>query len=185
MQEPQEALARAAAGDEAAWREIVSKYQRLIYATIRSFRLSTHDAQDVFQEAFLRLHRHSSRLRDARALTRWLIVTTRHLCLDHLAGQRAAQRAAQGAEQEFAHPALDLIVRLERAQRLRDALGQLNPRCQELLQILFYEQDQPDYGAAAARLGMPLGSVGPTRARCLEELLRQLRRQGDLDGGGT
>lgn len=182
MEDPQDTLERAAAGDETAWRAIVSQYQRLVYATIRSFRISPDDAQDVFQEAFLRLHRHSSRLRDSRALTRWIIVTTRHLCIDHLASQRRSQRVPAGAEPEFEPADEDSIPRLEMAQRVRESLGDLDLRCRDLLHLLFFEQERPDYRAAAARFGVPVGSIGPTRARCLEQLLRHVRRREALAG---
>ena len=183
MLEPRDTLGRAAAGDETAWRDIVAQYQRLVYATIRSFRIPADDAQDIFQEAFLRLHRHSQRLRDPRALTRWIIVTTRHLCLDHLARERRTPGATWVADPDAVDPGDASILRLERAQRLRESLAGLDPRCRELLQLLFFEQERPDYQAASARLGMPVGSIGPTRARCLEHLLQMVRRREADDGG--
>ena len=172
-------LRRASEGDGAAWSEIVAHYQRLVYATIRSFRVPSEDAEDLFQETFLRLHRHAAGLRDSRALTRWLVVTSRHLCLDHLERSRvrAQTEHAQAPTPSEGTPLTDVLL-LERAQWIREAILELPPRCRELLWMLYFEQESPDYEAAARALGMPLGSVGPTRMRCLEHLLRLLRKRG-------
>lgn len=172
-------LRRASEGDDTAWREIVSHYQRLVYATIRSFRVPSEDAEDLFQETFLRLHRHASGLRDSRALTRWLVVTARHLCLDHLERDRLRYQNERtpdpsGPEET---PLIEM-VQLERAQWIREAILELPPRCRDLLWMLYFEQERPDYEAVSRALGMPLGSVGPTRLRCLEHLLRILRTRG-------
>ena len=172
-------LRRAAAGDDAAWREIVTHYQRLVYATIRTFRVPPGDAEDLFQEAFLRLYRHATGLRDSQALTRWLVVTTRNLCLDHLDRARSRHQVELNAETVVPGPlALSDMIHLERAQLVREAIGELPERCRDLLWMLYFDQERPDYEAAARAFGMPLGSIGPTRSRCLEQLLRVLRRRG-------
>jgi len=172
-------LRRAAAGDDAAWREIVGHYQRLVHATIRSFRVTPSDAEDLFQETFLRLYRHATGLRDSRALTRWLIVTARNLCLDHVARQRSRPTETLDAETLAvdAKPLTEMI-HLERAQAVREAIQAMPERCRDLLWMLYFEHERPDYEAAARAFNMPLGSVGPTRMRCLEHLLRELRRRG-------
>lgn len=172
-------LRRAAAGDDAAWREIVGHYQRLVHATIRSFRVTPSDAEDLFQETFLRLYRHAAWLRDSRALTRWLIVTARNLCLDHIARTRVRAQEELGEETVAVAPApLTDMIHLERAQAVREEIQELPERCRELLWLLYFTQERPDYEAAARAFQMPLGSVGPTRMRCLEQLLRRLRRRG-------
>lgn len=171
-------LRRATAGEESAWRTIVEHYQRLVYATIRSFRI-TSDAEDLFQEAFLRLYHHLAGLRDSQALTRWLMVTTRNLCIDHLDRCRVRSQVSLEAQTLAVDPApLSHLIQIERAQLLREAIQELPERCRDLLWKLYFEQDGRDYHAAARAFGMPLGSVGPTRARCLEELLRIVRRKG-------
>ena len=172
-------LRRAAAGDDAAWREIVGQYQRLIHATIRSFRIAPSDAEDLFQETFLRLYRHAPGLRDSRALTRWLIVTVRNLCLDHLARLRVRPQEELNEETPALEPTpLAEMIHLERAQVVREELQMMPERCRDLLWMLYFQQERPDFEGAAAAFGMPLGSVGPTRMRCLEQLLRRLRRRG-------
>jgi RNA polymerase sigma factor (sigma-70 family) len=172
-------LRRASEGDDAAWREIVSHYQRLVYATIRSFRVPSEEAEDLFQETFLRLHRHAAGLRDSKALTRWLVVTARHLCLDHLERTRVRSQTDLAPDPIVSEGTpLTEILHLERAQWIREAIGELPLRCRDLLWMLYFEQESPDYEEASRVLGMPLGSVGPTRMRCLEHLLRILRSRG-------
>jgi len=172
-------LRRASEGDDAAWREVVSHYQRLVYATIRSFRVTPGDAEDLFQETFLRLHRHASGLRDSRALTRWLVVTARHLCLDHLERTKVRSQVETTPEPGSSEETpLSEILLLERAQWIREGIRELPPRCRDLLWMLYFEQESPDYEAAARAFGMPVGSIGPTRMRCLEHLLRILRTRG-------
>lgn len=172
-------LRRAAAGDDAAWREMVARYERLVHATVRSFRVAPGDAEDLFQETFLRLYRHAGSLRDSRALTRWLIVTARNLCLDYLARKRSHAEVELSNDTAMIEPMpLADMIHLERAQMVREAIQELPERCRDLLWKLYFEQDGPDYQAAAKAFGMPVGSVGPTRMRCLEHMLRILRKRG-------
>jgi RNA polymerase sigma factor (sigma-70 family) len=181
MEDRDDLMARATSGDEEAWRELVGRYQRLVFATIRTFRIDADDAEDVFQEAFIRLHRHAGRLRDSQALARWLIVTTRRLSLDCLSRRRTATRLEGADEIPADDPADDELLVVERAHRVREALSDLSPRCRDLLHLLYFEQERPDYRQAASRFGMPIGSVGPTRARCLEQLLKRLQSKDSLD----
>jgi len=176
MTDAAELLERAARGDEAAWREIVARYQRLVYATVRGFRLEPDDAEDVFQETFLRLHRHAGRLRNPNGLARWLVQTTHRLCLDHL--QRRRVRGETTLTDQLRDPALDVSEhheRLQRAQHVREALAELPPRCRALLDQLYFQPERLDYREIGRRLDMPVGSIGPTRARCLEALMGRLR----------
>jgi RNA polymerase sigma factor (sigma-70 family) len=174
-----ELIERAARNDEDAWRELVARYQRLVYATIRGFRLPADDAEDVFQETFVRLHRHASRLRNPDGVARWIVQTTHRLCLDHL--QRTRVRAESPIADDPADPtpgASESHERLLRAQQVREALATLNPRCRALLEQLYFEVESPEYREIASRLSMPIGSIGPTRARCLQALLTALGHDG-------
>ncbi|HET9328248.1 MAG TPA: sigma-70 family RNA polymerase sigma factor [Candidatus Eisenbacteria bacterium] len=182
MTEREGLLARAVAGEESAWRDLVARYQALVHSVIRAHRIAASDGEDLFQETFLRLHRHAGRIEDPRALTRWLMVTARHLCLDHLARRRRESLTAEPPDLPDPGPELEAVLeRMERAQEVREALATLSPRCRELLRALYYEREEPDYRQVAGQLGMPVGSVGPTRMRCLERLLEALdsrRRKG-------
>ena len=182
MSENEGLLARAVAGEETAWRDLVARYQALVHSVIRAHRIPSADGEDLFQETFLRLHRHAHRIEDPRALTRWLMVTARHLCLDHLARRGRESVSADPPEVPDPSPDLEVMLeRMERAQEVRDALATLSSRCQSLLRALYYEREEPDYRQVAGQLRMPVGSVGPTRMRCLERLLEALdsrRRRG-------
>jgi len=184
MIEPRELLARASAGDEAAWRELVARYQALVFQVIRAHRIEAQAGEDLFQEVFLRLHRHAHRIQDPDALTRWIAVTARNVCLDYL--ERLARERGRPIDADAPDPspgADDVLDRSEEAQQVREALAGLPDRCRELLHILYFETDEPDYRRAAERLGMPLGSVGPTRQRCLERLLDLLAQRGTMYSG--
>jgi len=177
-------LARAAAGEESAWRDLVARYQALVHSVVRAHRIGAADGEDLFQEVFLRLHRHAHRIQDPRALTRWVAVTTRHLCLDHIARHRRERLDAEPPEMEDPAPDLQATLeRLELAQEMREAIAGLSARCQELLKALYYETDSPDYRRVAERLRMPVGSIGPTRGRCLERLLEALDQRHRQGGG--
>jgi RNA polymerase sigma factor (sigma-70 family) len=183
---PEHVFTRASAGDETAWREIVLRYQRLVYATIRETGIVGDDAEDVFQEAFVRLHANLERIEDPSRTAKWLTIVTRRLCLD----VSDRHRRARGLPADVLDPESDeapdeAVLRLERQHAVRDALGELDPRCRRLLGLLYHEQREPDYADAARQLGIPVGSVGPTRGRCLEKLLRRLRLRGFFTGGET
>lgn len=175
MSDATELLERVARGDEQAWREVVARYQRLVYATIRSFRFDGDEAADVFQETFVRLHRHAGRLRNPQGLARWLVQTTYRLCLDHRDRRRV--RGEDPISDDLADGApgmLERLERMQRAQQVREALATLSPRCRELLEQLYFQPEPLEYKVIGERLGMPIGSIGPTRARCFEALLRRL-----------
>ena len=175
MTDATELLERIARGDEQAWREVVARYQRLVYATVRGFRLDADDAADVFQETFVRLHRHAGRLRNPNGLARWLVQTAHRLCLDQRERRRVRSEGPLPDDLTDAAPSMvDRLERLQRAQRVREVLGTLSPRCRELLEQLYFQPEPVEYKLVSERLGMPIGSIGPTRARCLETLLRRL-----------
>lgn len=182
MREPEALLELAKAGDQGAWRELVAHYRRLVHSVIRHHRIPESDAEDLFQEVFVRLYRYADRIREPRALTRWVTVTTRYLCLDAIARRRTAERGAHRVPvPQSPSSALEDILRLEQAHEVRSAMARLPAPCRALLEQLFFHGDRPDYAAVAAALGMPVGSIGPTRARCLERLMRLLSRPGQED----
>ncbi|WP_327038244.1 sigma-70 family RNA polymerase sigma factor [Micromonospora maris] len=172
-----ELVVAAAGGDESAWAELVRRYTPLVYSVIRSHDLAGADAADVNQTVWLRLVEQLGRLRDPEALAAWLAVTTRRECyrMSRL-GRRTrpvdpsddALEAHHGNWANVAAPDEDLL-RAERRQALRESFAQLPPRCQELLALL--TADPPlSYRQIADRLGVPVGSIGPTQARCLRRL---------------
>jgi RNA polymerase sigma factor (sigma-70 family) len=167
-------VASALAGDAGAWNDLVDRYLPLVTAVIRRYRLSASDADDVNQTVWLRLVEHLDGLREPRALPGWLATTARHEALG-LIRRRSRDLPVDPATAAFegdgaGAPELDDdLVRDLRAQALRDALEDLPPKRRELLLLLLADPPVP-YEEISARLGIPKGSIGPTRARALEQL---------------
>jgi RNA polymerase sigma factor (sigma-70 family) len=185
----------AARGDQDAWNALVEQYTPLVLSVIRTYRLSNEDAADVNQTLWLRLVEHLGRIRDPQALPMWIITTTRNECMKVL---RARQRTRTvdphtGLDVEDVDgPELDeALLAAERRQVLREGFAQLGPGCRTLLTLLLSEPPL-SYDEISARIGMPRGSIGPTRSRCLDKLRRsrpvvtflQAVRDPDARGGG-
>ncbi|MGH9119045.1 MAG: RNA polymerase sigma factor [Acidimicrobiales bacterium] len=178
-------LVRAAAGgDQSAWRALVARFAALVWAVTRSFSLESSDAADVSQVTWLRLVEHLDRLHDPDRVGAWLATTAKRECLAVIRRRgRAAIPASDGIVFEQAaadgpSPVKGLVA-AERDVVLWDALGALSERCQRLLRVLMADPPPP-YDAVSVALEMPIGSIGPTRARCLAHLRRHL-----ADGGIT
>ncbi|MEU4777712.1 sigma-70 family RNA polymerase sigma factor [Micromonospora sp. NPDC023633] len=172
-------VAAACSGDELAWGELVRRYTPLVLTVIRSYGLDQVDAADVNQTVWLRAVEHLGRLRESNALPAWLITTTRRECFRLLRLGRRTQPFDPYDDSVDGHVGASLLVdpvtpdedllRAERQQALREAFAQLPPRCRDLLTLLM--ADPPvSYREIGTRLGMPVGSVGPTQARCLHKL---------------
>jgi RNA polymerase sigma factor (sigma-70 family) len=187
---PVEALVAAAArGDEDAWAAIVDRYAPLVWGVVRQFRLEQADAADVNQTVWLRLVENLRLLREPAALPGWIARTTRNECLRVLrVGHRTAPFDPLDATpvQPFAgagsgDPAVDdRLLRAERQQAVREALADLPERCRFLFGLLLREPAL-SYEEIARRMGVPVGSVGPTRARCLDRLRRNPALAPHLD----
>ena len=167
------------AGDARAWEQLVERYGRLVAAIPRRMGMSSVDADDVFQDVFTLLLRHLESLRDEQRLAAWLITTTRRECWRRMRSARDLGHAELPEEMPAADPGLlEEIARGEREQGVRQAMARLDARCRDLLTALFLDASQPEYGAIARRLGMAVGSIGPTRARCFRKLDGFLREIG-------
>ncbi len=164
-------VVRAADGDQAAWSALVDTFGGLVWATARACRLDGPDAADVFQTTWLHLVESLDRIRDPERLAGWLATTAR----------RESLRVCRGSARLVACPdelpdtlsdRCDPDARLIAEQRtiaVRDALDRLAPRDRALLRMLATEP-APSYATIGAALGMPVGSIGPTRARALMRL---------------
>jgi RNA polymerase sigma factor (sigma-70 family) len=169
-------------GQEAAWEALISKYERLIYAICRRNNIIATEAEDIFGRVCMLLLQHLETLKDRTRLAAWLITTTNRECWhykNHLAGATSLSYPMQGDkgffrfESELAAQALlpeDEVLRLEMYQNLRESLLQLSPQCQKLLWHLFYDPTEPSYSQISDQLGLPVSSIGPNRARCLNKL---------------
>jgi RNA polymerase sigma-70 factor (ECF subfamily) len=149
-------------GDEAAWRELVDRFSRYVYAiAVQAFRLPPHDAEDVFQDVFARVYERLDSLRDDEALRPWIAQLTRRLCIDRI---RAGARE-QPAEEE---PAADVLGELEEAFDVHGALAGLPENCREILDRFFARDES--YRVIGAALSLPAGTIASRISRCLEKL---------------
>jgi RNA polymerase sigma factor (sigma-70 family) len=166
-------VSRAAAGNQDAWDRVVERYAPLVYSICTRYRLSKQDIEDVGQRVWLLLVKQIGQLREPAALPGWLATTTARECLRTL---RAAQRSGWLANSmPFSEDvAVDArILAAERDAALRAALAELPARCQQLLAMLI--SDPPhSYAEISAALGIPVGSIGPQRTRCLNHLRRSM-----------
>jgi RNA polymerase sigma factor (sigma-70 family) len=169
-----ELVRRAAAGDQEAWNGLVDRYIGLIWAVARSFRLDQADAADVNQIVWLRLVEQIDRLRQPDRVGSWLAAVARNECLRLLRRSgREVPSDDDGAELvDLVAEAPDApLLRRERDAELWRAFERLPARCQGLLRVLISDPS-PRYEEVASGLGLPIGSIGPTRARCLDRLRR-------------
>lgn len=166
-------VTRAAGGDQGAWDEIVERYAPLVWTICCRYRLSQHDTEDVVQTVWLLLVEQLGRLREPAALPGWLATTTSRECLRLVTAARKSQRLRSGlddAEQFVDDTVIDEEILLaERNAGLRAAFAELPPQCQRLLSMLMRDPPQ-SYADIHAALGIPVGSIGPQRARCLERM---------------
>ena len=169
-------VTRARNGDKQAWDTLVERYVPLIWSVCRRHRLGGADADDVGQSVWLRLVDQLDKIRDPAALPGWLATTTRRECgrvLRTARGPRATgyPLAAENMPDEQGVTAEQELLVAETHTALREAFRQLPPRCQQLITLLTEDPSMP-YAEISARLGIPVGSIGPTRRRCLDKLRR-------------
>ena len=174
-------VAAASRGDQGAWGELVERYAGLVRAVARSFRLPNADVADVFQTVWLRFAEHIDRLRDPERAGAWLASTARNECIRLV---RASGRVV--VTDDFEDRPGDLggvdqeLLRAERRSELRAAFPHLSEPCRRLFGA-FMTDPPPTYEEVSTRLGMPVGSIGPTRGRCLERLRRLLVASRTID----
>src|SRR5215470_725365 len=164
---------RAAVGDMAAWERLVEQYARLVWSITGEFKLVESDAADVAQTTWLRLLEHINRIQYPDRVGSWLASTARHECLRCLAARKRivlSQDEDDLMDTAANVPEIDeRLLADERAQTVRDAMSHLPRRWQRLLELLM--ADPPSsYTEISDELGIPVGSIGPTRGRCLARL---------------
>jgi RNA polymerase sigma factor (sigma-70 family) len=158
-------------GDRDAWGELVRRYSRYVYAiATQAYRLSSHDAEDVFQEVFARTYEHLDRLRDPAAIRPWLAQLTRRLCIDLL---RSRSRELPVADELLPAGVDETLARLDEALTVRAALAELPGHCQEVLDRFFARDES--YLTIGAALGIPSGTIASRISRCLGKLREDLQ----------
>ncbi len=177
----------AAEGDEQAWVALVERFSGLVWSVARAFRLSQADAADVSQTTWLRLAEHLGDIHEPQGVGAWLATTTRRECL------RTLQKAQRTIPNDFEDDHLvspdntaEVDTSLDggrQAAALHRAVDDLPEPGRALLRVLMADP-APSYAGAAKALNMPIGSIGPTRARCLQRLRRNPELVGVIAGLG-
>jgi len=164
------------AGDEAKVGELVGLVTPILWHTARAQRLDRELAEDVVQSVWLALVRSAGTISDPQAILQWLIVSTRR------EAWRVVKRADRDEPRDIEEHELvsttdaqpeEQVLRADADSRVWLHIAQLSERCQALLRVVAFA-DRPDYASVAEALGMPVGSIGPTRGRCLAKLREQL-----------
>ena len=174
-------VARCREGDDDAWRELVERFSRYVYAiAVQAFRLPQSDAEDVFQEVFARAYENLPKLRDDSAIRPWLGQLTRRLCLDTL---RAGAREQVG---DLPEPSGvdETIANLDEALAVHEALAELPDNCREILDRFFARDES--YRSIAEALDIPAGTIASRISRCLAKLRSEIegRNPQPAESGG-
>ncbi len=169
-----ELVARARQGDDRAWGALVERYAPLVMSVCRRHHLGEPDTLDVAQGVWLALLEHLDAIREPAALPGWIATTTRRECLHLLTGKGGRQRQelvgeVDGASIDLTDELDELIVRSQRHAALLEALADLPPQHQQLVVLLIHDPPLA-YAEIGRRLDMPVGSIGPTRQRCVEKI---------------
>jgi RNA polymerase sigma factor (sigma-70 family) len=168
-------VARCRDGDQEAWRALVDRFSRYVYAiAVQAFKLPEHDAEDVFQEVFARAYEHLPKLRNDEAIRPWLAQLTRRLCIDRL----RAGSSEQLSEDVEIPDADDTIARIDDSLSVHDALASLPDNCQEILDRFFARDES--YRTIGQALDIPSGTIASRISRCLTKLKVEMegRNQG-------
>jgi RNA polymerase sigma factor (sigma-70 family) len=159
-------VARCRNGDEDAWRELVARFSRYVYAiSCQAYRLRQEDAEEVFQEVFARAYQHLGKLRDDEAIRPWIGQLTRRLCIDRL-------RA--GSREDIVDPGTmpggvdDKMETIDEAFSVHEAMAELSENCREILDRFFARDES--YQTIGAALDIPSGTIASRISRCLSRL---------------
>jgi RNA polymerase sigma factor (sigma-70 family) len=179
-----ELLTAVGAGDPVAWEEIIRRYSGLVSATVRSFRLQEADALDAIQTTWLRLAENTHQIRDPERLGGWLITTARRECLHILRhikrGPDLLDMVTATVTESSTNPE-QRTIEGHSSRMLWKLVDGLSPRRRAVLRMLFTD-DPCSYDVVARITGMPIGGVGPTRTRALQQLRKNLN-QHEIDPG--
>ena len=163
-------IERCLKGDQAAWKDLVTRYQRLVYSIAHVSCSNPEDVSDVFQQVWLELYQQLADLRSVEALPAWLITVTRRRSY-------AVLHSKYGSEplEEDIPAVSEQLTQVEQEHALERALDQVQDRCRRLIDLLYFDTNEPSYSQISQIMGMPEASIGPTRARCLEKLRKLLK----------
>ena len=164
-----ELIGRCLQGDETAWKDLVTRYQRLVYSIAHVSCSDPEDVSDVFQQVWFELYQRLADLRNIEALPAWLITVTKRRSYAVLHSRYGSEPLADDIPD-----VAEQLTQVEREHELERALDQLPERCRRLINLLYFDPGEPSYSQIATTMEMPEASIGPTRARCLEKLRKFL-----------
>jgi RNA polymerase sigma factor (sigma-70 family) len=180
---PEERLVRECCrGNQAAWSHLIDQYKNLIFSIPLKFGLSREDSADIFQAVCAELVAGLPRLREPKALPKWLMQTTFHQCLRWKKDRMVLMDDVDEMDRQ-ADPASEvlpeeMLYQLQKEQGVRDAIRRLTPRCGRMVEMLFFETPARPYQEVARELGIATGSIGFIRGRCLKKLRQALEQEG-------
>jgi RNA polymerase sigma factor (sigma-70 family) len=180
---PDERLVRECCkGNQDAWSALIDKYKNLIFSIPIKFGLSRDDSADVFQTVCVELLAGLPKLREPKALPKWLMQTTYHQCLrwkkDRLNLLDDGQEIEETAKTNPEQLPEEIFGQLQREQNVREAISVLPPRCNQMVAMLFFEDPPRPYEEVAKQLQLATGSIGFIRGRCLKKLRQLLEEKG-------
>ena len=178
----EELIIACRSGLETAWEIVVHKYQNLVFSIPRRAGLGGDAASDVLQEVFKTLFEKLDSIEQPQFLRAWLTTTARHKTIHYIQREKRGKiQPLFGEDNEINYEIPDrallpdeILVRLEKENQIEAALSKIDDRCRRLLTMLYFETGQIPYQEIADALDLPVGSIGPTRARCLKKLLKFL-----------
>lgn len=169
-------IAAAAAQDQRAWATLIRRFTPLVYAVVSRYRLSRNNTDDVVQTVWMRALENLGRIREPKAFPGWIITISRNEALRVITTDRftdlidpLSDSDHHDRDRSSVHTVEDVVLRAEQRRALRDGLNALQPEHRELL-LLLHADPRVSYQEISMRLGIPKGSIGPTRARCLQKL---------------
>jgi RNA polymerase sigma factor (sigma-70 family) len=167
-------------GNQDAWSALIEKYKNLIFSIPIKFGLSREDAGDIFQAVCVELLAGLPKLREPKALPKWLMQTSYHQCLRWKKLRPDVAADMQDSEQQASSEELpeQLLYQVQREQSVRDAMSALPARCSRMVAMLFFEDPPRPYDEVAKELQLATGSIGFTRGRCLKKLRELLEEKG-------
>jgi RNA polymerase sigma-70 factor (ECF subfamily) len=160
-----ELVGRCRAGDAAAWNELVERFSRYVFAIcVQGFRLSEHDAEDVFQDVFTRVYTHLDRLRDDEAFRPWLAQLTRRTCIDRIrsGGRETPTEDVEPGDLD------ETLSRLDDSLAIHDAMAAMTDNCRDILDRFFARDES--YRTIGDALELPAGTIASRISRCLDKL---------------
>ena len=164
-----ELVQRCKEHSDEAWNELVERFSRYVYAICtRGFGLAGFEAEDAFQEVFLRIYSRLDQLRDEASIRPWIAQLTRRVCLDAIASGPTLQPLDDVAEEQVEH----LIAELDEAFSVRQAMETLGDPCRDLLDRFFARDES--YRTIGGELGIPFGTIASRISRCLDKLRTEL-----------